>query len=76
MLVFDKISQNRLWQTQVPGRVGKLALQKILGIGYKTLKKITKILSGESTSMDGLPEHLKTNELLLFLNMYCLPLLT
>lgn len=34
--------------------------------GYKTLNIISKILNGEITSMDGLPEDLKANELLFF----------
>jgi len=57
--------------SQTTGSVGKLVLRKLDDVlaknnGYKPLSIISKILNGEITSMDGLPEDLKANELLFF----------
>jgi hypothetical protein len=51
--------------------VGKLVQRKLDDVlaknnGYKILNIISKILNGEITSMDDLPEDLKANELLFF----------
>ncbi|XP_025202640.1 uncharacterized protein LOC112599792 [Melanaphis sacchari] len=67
-----KIIENAyLKLSQTTGSVGKLVQRKLDDVlaknnGYKTLNIISKILNGEITSMDGLPEDLKANELLFF----------
>lgn len=65
------IENTYLKLSQYTGSVGKLVHQKIDDIlaknnGYKKLNTIFLIFSGEITSMDGLPEDLKANELLFF----------
>lgn len=57
--------------SQTTGSVGKLVQRKLDDVlaknnGYKTLNIISKILNGEITSMYGLPEDLKANDLLFF----------
>lgn len=56
---------------QTPDSVGNLVQRKIndiltKNIGYKTLNTYSKILNGECTSMNILPEDLKANDLIFF----------
>ena len=66
-----KIDNVFLKLNQVPGTVGRMVQEKINDVleknqGYQTLTQISKILSGEETSMVGIPENLSLGDLAYF----------